>query len=199
MNAAFPIVDVLCCGERVVLRWPDGDDADRITTLRNQSQVRRRFLDQRLLDPIVNRAWLLSGMDRSHEAILAIRWASNGLFLGMIGWTDWDQERRTACFGRLAVASHVLRQLPQSELLNYSGVAVDAALALRDFAFERMELAEATTWYLADNMQSAHINRAVGMVEQERRLRVREDGTAVQTVELVLTRARWESLSKERT
>jgi RimJ/RimL family protein N-acetyltransferase len=135
----------------------------------------------------------------SSPSVLAIRWAANGLFVGMIGWTDWDRQRRTACFGRLAVDLSAIRQLPRSSLSGYRGVALDAALALRDFAFERMELMELTTWYIVGNVLSARLNRAVGMVERGRIVRVRDDGTSVETVELYLTRDRWEHIRSGRT
>lgn len=198
MGTAFPHEGVLCRGERVLLAWPDEEDAERITSLRNSYRVRRCFLDQRLLDPTANRAWILRGMNRPRDALLAIRWAENSLFVGMIGWTDWDPHKRTACLGRLAVSLPALRQLPRAELSGYAGVGVDAALALRDFAFERMELAEITTWYLPGNAQSARINRVAGMVERGSRVRMRDHGCAVQTIELVLTRARWEHLRQRR-
>jgi RimJ/RimL family protein N-acetyltransferase len=130
-------------------------------------------------------------MRRGDEGLLSIRWSDSGAFLGTVGWSERDRAGRTACFGRLMVDRRALARLRGLIDPAYPGVALDAALALRDCAFERMELKEARTWYLEGNTLAARVNQGIGMARVGRGVRLRPDGSAVNTVELRLTRPRW--------
>ena len=189
-----PTDGVLCCGERVRIVWPAESDVDQITELRNRPAIRRWFLDSRPLDPQKSREWLLHGMRRGEEAILTIRWMETDAFLGTIGWSSWDQLQRTACFGRLMIDHRAQIQLRQKMAPPYVGAALDAALALLEFAFTHMGLQAITTWYLEGNHLAARANRAVGMEETGRMTRCCPDGSLVRTVELRLDRDRWTRL-----
>lgn len=188
---AVPTEGVLCSGERVRIVWPIESDLDQITELRNRPAIRRWFLDSRPLDPQKSREWLLHRTHGGEEAILTIRWAETDVFLGTIGWSSWDRVQKTACFGRLMADRRALIQLRHKMRPPYVGAALDAALAITDFAFTRMNLRAMTTWYLEGNYLAARVNLAVGMEETGRMTRCRPDGSEVRSVELRLDHDRW--------
>jgi RimJ/RimL family protein N-acetyltransferase len=180
----------------IVLGWPLESEFDTITELRNANSVRRWFVDDRPLDAERNRRWLASEMDRPREALLSIRRADDGLFLGMLGWTDWHRERRTAVFGRLAIDCRRTAPLLTNHVSSIRGIALQATLALRDYAFEVMGLVRLSTAYMADNILAARVNRAVGLIEKRRYHARRPDGRIVEMVELALVRRRWQRLRR---
>jgi len=187
----IPTEGTLTIGRRILLAWPKPEEFDCITELRNRPQVRRFFLDPRPIDAAVNREWLATGMRRGEEGLLSIRWVRSDAFLGTIGWTDWDRCLKTACFGRLMVDHHALRRLYKKVDPSYPGVALDAAMSLRDYAFDEMALKGMTTWYFEGNTLAARVNAAIGMVPLGLRSRLRPDGSSIRTVELRLTRRQW--------
>src|SRR2546427_8385413 len=58
---SMPLHGPLTEGRCVRLGWPEEDELDAITALRNRAAVRKQFLDRRPLDPARNRNWLRSG------------------------------------------------------------------------------------------------------------------------------------------
>lgn len=192
----IPTQGIICKGQEITLGWPDKSDFDKITALRNDPGVRCHFLDSRIIDPQENRTWLTSGMNRPSESLLSIRWLPTGAFVGTIGWSGWDRARATACFGRLMVDRIAIRQIRGDFDKSYPGVAIDAATTLRDFAFTGMELRELTTYHLADNERSNRVNLAVGMRQRGTEIRLKADGSSVQTIEFHLTRDEWELIAR---
>jgi RimJ/RimL family protein N-acetyltransferase len=137
---AIPERGVLCEGRCVRLGWPEGSDFDAITALRNRPEVSRQFLDSRLLDRVRNRQWLQHGMNRPYEAVLAIRMKSDDAFVGSIGWSKADPAAGSLELGRVMVDAD--KAIAYRSLLprDYSGVAVDAGTAVRDFLFTALPL-----------------------------------------------------------
>ncbi len=192
----IPLVGELCQHGSIALSWPDPSEFDRITELRNRSEIRRWFLDDRAIDEERNRLWLTDGMCRPQEALLSIRWKGE-FFLGIVGWTNWDPTERTASFGRLALDRHALADLlTKGDFKSFRefGIAVEATCVLRDFAFQSMNLARLNTYYIQGNALAARVNKLVGMVECSTRKRLRLDGSELSTVELSLDYPRWRHL-----
>lgn len=184
----------LCESELLSLGWPEEHEFELITDLRNKSYVRKWFLNDRVIELNANRRWLARGMDRPREALLSVRLRQGGSFLGTVGWSDWDLEQAEAWFGRIAVDPSRLRKAANHFPQYYEGVALDATVTLRDFAFARMRLKHLFTYFIAGNVYAARLNCRVGMQEVRRATRARGDGTAVETVELRMSRVQWEGL-----
>lgn len=158
----IPIVGPLCEGENVILAWPDSCDFDEITRLRNAR--RTAFLDSRPLDIEQNRAFLADHGRRPHEAVLAIQWRPTGHLIGTIGWSNWRRETRRAEFGRLVVDVRrclVTRPWPAK----YRGPTLDAAVTLRDYAFNFMCLDALYCNVIHTNGLSTRVLRMVGLTE----------------------------------
>lgn len=191
MTTGIPTCGRLCRGSIVELGWPDEDEFDRLTALRNRPEVRANFLDSRPLDPVANRQWLRSGMRRPSEALLAIRLRPDGTLCGMIGWTGWSPETRAPEIGRIAVDPDAARVIGALRPEGYAGIAVDAARALCSYLFEVAGAHVLHSTYLADNGLAARLNRLVGArIVTGPRVR-RPDGTIANVVNLELTRAEW--------
>lgn len=186
--ALIPLEGLVCRGRQIDLAWPRPEDYDRITALRNQASVRRWFTDDSPLDPQRNRQWLATGMRRPQEALFSLRWRTSDLWLGTLGWTDWNPAQGTALFGRVMLDAEALRAVPRQQA---AGVALDAALGLRDFAFEHMALHQARTYCLAENILALRLNRRIGMQDERPGRRQRPDGSWVDTVEMRLNRETW--------
>lgn len=184
----------LCESELLSLGWPEEHEFEAITELRNKSYVRKWFLNDRVIELDANRSWLAHGMNRPKEALLSVRLRQGGSFLGTVGWSDWDLEQAEAWFGRIAVDLSRLRKAAGHFPQSYEGVALDATITLRDFAFARMGLKHLFTYFIEGNVYAARLNSHVGMQEARRATRTRGDGTAVETVELRMSRERWEGL-----
>lgn len=188
----------LCNGIMVTIGWPEEDEYDLITNLRNKDSVKGWFLDSRPLDIFKNRNWIESGMLRPKEALLSIRFKTNNIFLGTIGWIDWDLKSATACFGRLMVDLQAVRKIKDKFPENYIGVAVDAGTAIRDFAMSSMKLNAIKTFLFTTNSKSKLVNEAIGLKEVGRIFRSKPDGTKVETIEMRLTRNEWEFLKTKK-
>jgi len=173
----------------VTLNWPTKNDYDALTALRNRPGTRKWFLDDREVSVEESRRWLRD-MPRPRDALLVIRESSSETFLGSIGWTNWDTSAGTATFGRLAIERSGLRRLA-AKLGAPVSIAVDAATALRDFAFCEMGLVALDTWYAADNTLAAKVNASVGMVVTGPDSLVRPGGQLLPITRATLTRARW--------
>lgn len=191
---AVPITGVLCGHGALVLGWPLETEFDAITAVRNSTAARQWFLDDQPLDVAANRLWLAEGIQRPAEALLSIRRSGDGLFLGTIGWSQWFPERATADFGRLALDRGALALSISSATQRLKSIALDATTALRDFAFEVMQLEYVTTSYITGNVLAARLNARVGMVVDRCITVRRPDGRKVEMVELSLNRRRWLAL-----
>ncbi len=191
----IPLEGILCRGGSIYLAWPEPPEFDCITELRNRTNVRCCFVDNRLLDPEFNREWIQNRMNRPVEALLSIRRIDNHAFIGTVGWKDWDMVQRTADFGRLMIDVRRLRRFQWPD--NYPGVAVDACRTLRDFAMNSMNLTEITTSFIASNLLSSRVNYAVGMDNPCRTTHRRSNGQVVSLIQMSLTRSRWLQISEE--
>ena len=157
-----PLIGVVCEGALVQLAWPEPHEIDQITALRNER--RHSFFDPRLLDVERNRLRLMDLTTRPSEAVLAIRWRASGILIGTIGWSHWCVNRRAATFGRLVM--HLKRCVATRPWpAGYSGPTLDAANALRDFAFNAMGLERLECEVFDDNVLSQRILRAMGFVD----------------------------------
>lgn len=194
---AIPLEGPLFDGVAVRVGWPEPREYDRITALRSRDGVREWFLDPRPLDLAANREWLARGMRRPQEAVLSIRLAADGAWVGAIGWSAYDREKGTMEFGRMMVdADSVLphrAKLPEG----YPGVAADASSALRDYAFSRMGIERLTFSILRDNALSLRIARLGGARPIGEREAVRDDGSRVALIDLEMTRDDWLALKRD--
>lgn len=179
---------VLCEGQLVKLGWPEKWEYDAITALRNEQYIRKWFSDNRPLDLQKNREWLESGMRRPYESVLSIRWKEDDSLLGTIGWSDWNMEKATAWFGRIAVKKNALKRIIEKTPLKYVGVAVDAAIAMRDFAFTTMKLNTIFTYYFANNKLAAHVNETIGLIKTDCITRKNINNIDIETVEMKMTK-----------
>ncbi len=183
-------------GELIALGWPEPNEFDQITSLRNTTAVRRWFLDDRSLDPVRNREWLASGMRRPFEGLLSIRWRADDTFFGTIGWSDWNPTTRVAWLGRLAIDIEALRRNRSSFPRDYKGVVSDAGDTLADYVFGVMQVDIVMTYVFAQNKLARQVNRNCGLKETGRGWRTRPDGSDVETIEMKATRAEWEEFRR---
>ena len=192
---SIPTCGEVTRGQRVLMGWPEPCEFDAITSLRNAKRVRKWFIDDAVLDLERNRNWLARGMNRPWEALLSIRLSTSGVFLGFGGWSGWNPELGVVTIGRLAIAHDRIVVLRRSFPAGYCGVALDAAIATRDFAFREMQVQKILTSYIAENRHAERINRNLGRVPFGRSEIGRPDCRRLQMVDLELTRKRWEEIA----
>ena len=191
-NPAIPLEGTICKGLLIDLAWPDRSEYDLITNLRNQCDIRKWFIDDRPLDLATNHVWLAQGIQRPRESLLSIRLTKGNMFLGIIGWSNWDFVNGTAQFGRLAVDLQRVKSLKDCLPPDYPGIAVDACQTLRDFAMNTMHLKEIRTSYIASNRLARRINHRIGLRPIGSSTVQRHDGAHIPVIELILTRKEWE-------
>ena len=190
----IPLSGPLCEGRCVIVGWPEDNEIDALTALRNRAQIRNKFLDPRPLEPQRNREWIRSGMRRPFEALLAIRLKPSGVFVGAIGWSRGDPDEGSFELGRVMVDAAVVRRHRNALPADYPGIAADAGMAVRDFGFRELGLSVIRSVLIADNRLSRRAAllggaRIVGTSSARR-----ADGTEVSLVRLELVRAEWEPI-----
>lgn len=174
--------------------WPEADELDRLTALRNRPQVRVKFLDPRPLDPERNRDWIRRGMRRPYEALLAIRLKRTGVLVGAIGWSHGDPGEGSLEIGRAMVDVAALRRYRHEFPRGYVGVAADSGVALRDFVFRAFGLNVIRSVLIDDNLLSLRaLLLGGGAIVGSSRVR-RADGSEVTVTRLELRREAWERL-----
>lgn len=188
-SSTIPRSGALCASPHLVLCWPEPGEFDRITRLRNRDWVRKWFLDDRLLDYEANRHYLRTAPAALSSGLLVVRWREDGRFLGTLGWSNWDRERRQAEFGRLAVDLTEIRQLPKPR----PHVAYEALALLATWAFERMELVRLYSDVMAGNWKSMAVCRRLGMRDAGLHQKQRRDGEPVTMIRYELARRDWEA------
>lgn len=187
----LPLEGTVAAGRLVLLAWPEPAEYDLITALRNRPVTRACFLDSRPLDPAANRLWLSRGMDRPQEGLLSLRFGPQRVFCGTIGWSGYEPRMRTFEIGRLMVDTAVLRPLRTSYPAEYPGVAVDASMALLDFAFETLDLDCVSSVFIAGNSLPRRVNVLAGGQYAGDAERERPDGSRVRVTCMRLTRQDW--------
>ena len=192
---SIPLQGPLTEGTCVRIGWPEDAELDAITALRNRSDVRRQFLDQRVLDVDGNRDWLRHGMNRPYEAVLSIRMKLDGAFIGAIGWSKGDPVERSFELGRVMVDAPMMVRYRDVFPPDYPGVAVDAGTALRDFAFTTMELAVLRMVVIEANRLSQRAAVAGGARVVGTRAERRSDGSEVRLIDLECSREDWMRLT----
>ncbi|CAG0969042.1 hypothetical protein BURK1_01123 [Burkholderiales bacterium] len=195
VRGPIPLSGPLFAGRCVAVGWPEAHEYDRITALRNRDGVRNRFLDPRPLDLARNREWLAHGMPRPREAVLAIRLSASGTFVGAIGWSGYDPARAELELGRVMVDARALHSHRQAFPAGYPGVAADAGMALRDFAFGRMGVRRMTSVVIGDNALSRRAVLLGGARPVDSVTVTRADGTEVALLRLEMTRDEWRALA----
>lgn len=179
---------VMCSNGRIALGWPGPRDFDSITVLRNRLYVRKWFIDDRPIDLEDNRRFLAGVKKGASSAVLVIRWAENGMFLGTVGWSDWDKERRVAQFGRLAVELRNLRFLKEPR----PHVATEACFLLMEFAFANMGLNALYAEVLLSNKRSIHLCERIGMQRVAIFPKLRPTGEPLEMARYEILRPRWQ-------
>jgi RimJ/RimL family protein N-acetyltransferase len=190
----IPLRGPLCEGRCVIVGWPEDDEVDALTALRNRPQIRDKFLDPRPLDPERNREWIRCGMQRPFEALLAIRLKPSGVLVGAIGWSRGDPDEGSFELGRVMVDAAAVRQHRQTLPDDYVGIAADAGTAVRDFGFRDLGLAVMRSVFIADNRLSrrAALLGGARIVGTSRARRA--DGTEVSVVSMELRRDEWQAM-----
>ena len=190
----IPLSGPLFEGRCVAVGWPEPEEIDALTELRNRPPIRNKFLDPRPLDPERNREWIRHGMRRPLEALLSIRLKSSRALVGAIGWSRGDPDEGSFELGRVMIDAAIVHRHREALPADYVGVATDAGTALRDFAFRELRLTIIRSVFIDDNRLS---RRAVllggGRIVGTARAR-RADGSEVDLVSLELRRAEWEAL-----
>lgn len=179
----IPTSGVVAINSQIVLSWPEPEEFDRITDLRNRSFVRKWFLDDGLLDPERNRGFLRQDAADLTSAVLAIRCAASGLFLGTIGWSRWDRHERTAEFGRLAIDLAAVRRLGAPR----PRVAREATGLLAWLAFERMGMTCLYADVMLGNERSLAVCRRIGMRVADYHAKTRPNGERIEMVRFELS------------
>jgi RimJ/RimL family protein N-acetyltransferase len=187
----MPLHGPLTEGRCVRLGWPEEDELDAITALRNRAAVRKQFLDRRPLDPARNRNWLRSGMKRPYEAVLAIRLKHDNTFVGVIGWSHGDPVGGSLELGRVMVDAQALRACRHRFPKDYQGVAVDAGVAVRDYAFEVLDLRLIRMEVIEANRSSLRAAVAGGGRIVSARAQQLADGNEVRLIALEFDRSDW--------
>lgn len=188
---AISLAGPLAEGIFVTLGWPEADEYDRITALRNRPAVRACFFDPRPLDPLANREWIAHRMQRPREGLLSIRIGPHCVFCGTIGWSGYDPDVHTLEIGRLVVDAALVRPFRSGFPDGYPGVALDASNALLEFAFTRMGVERVTSVFLAERALPRRVNILCGGRHAGDSERVRPDGSRVRVSCMALTRAEW--------
>jgi RimJ/RimL family protein N-acetyltransferase len=189
--ARIPLDGVLFEGQCVRIGWPELTEFDAITELRNRSGVRRQFLDSRPLDLEQNRRWLSEITRRPHDALLAIRLKPGNRLVGTIGWTDWNPIERSIEVGRIMVDTRMLAECRDALPADHPGVALDAGLALRDFAFRTLGVDLLRTKFIADNRLAKRLNLAVGGRIVTTSVVACADGRRLKVAHVDITRDDW--------
>ena len=192
---SIPVRGPLTEGRCVRIGWPEDDELDAITALRNRADVRRQFLDPRVLDLDRNREWLRHGMNRPYEAVLSIRMKVDGAFIGAIGWSKGDPVERSLELGRVMVDAHALLRYRDCFPAHYPGVAVDAGTAIRDLAFTTLGLQVLRMVVLEANRLSQRAATAGGARIVGTRIERRSDGSEVRLIALECSREDWKRLT----
>jgi RimJ/RimL family protein N-acetyltransferase len=192
---SIPLQGPLTEGKCVRIGWPEDAELDAITALRNRPDVRRQFLDQRVLDVDRNRDWLRHGMNRPYEAVLSIRMKVDGTFIGAIGWSKGDPAERSLELGRVMVDAPMLVRYRDVFPLDYPGVAVDAGTALRDFAFTALPLELIRAVVIEENRLSQRAVVAGGGRVVGTRTELRSDGSEIRLIDLECSREDWMRLT----
>ena len=192
---SIPLQGPLTEGKCVRIGWPEDAELDAITALRNRPDVRRQFLDQRVLDLDRNREWLRHGMNRPYEAVLSIRMKVDGAFIGAIGWSKGNPAERSFELGRVMVDAHTLVRYRDFFPAHYPGVAVDAGTAIRDFAFTRLGLQVQRMVVIEANRLSQRAAVAGGGRVVGTRTERRSDGNEIRLIDLECARADWMRLT----
>lgn len=182
--------EILCSGKIVDLCYPLPRDYNFLVNLRNNPLVRKEFRDSRPITREQGHIWLNSHARRMDDLLLLIRHRELMLNIGSIGWSQYDPITRSAEFGRLALDPVSLRRMvllnkKMSILLH--GLALDAALAICQYAFSRLNLEVIRTCYKQHNTHSARINSMVGMVVSH----ISNEPKDNDYVYLTLTRQQW--------
>lgn len=191
---SIPLHGPLLEGEYVRIGWPEETELDAITALRNRADVRRQFLDPRVLDVERNREWLRSGMNRPYEAVLSIRMKHDDAFVGAIGWSKGDPVERSLELGRVMVDAQALVRYSDVLPAGYPGVAVDAGTAVRDFAFGTLGLRVVRMVVIESNRLSHRAAVVGGARVVGTRTEPRGDGREIQLIDLECTRDDWLAL-----
>jgi RimJ/RimL family protein N-acetyltransferase len=190
-NACIPTTGLLCQGNLILISWPDPTEFDAITNLRNNQRVKKWFWDDQPFDLVKNREWLQFQMDRPTESLLSVRWKTNGLFLGTVGWTNWNISLGEALFGRTALDFSNIRLLKNEMPADYEGITLDIGFTIRDFAFEKMNIRRMLCNCFKDNLLSIKLQERVGLQRIGITPFSRRNGEAVEMVEMCLTYEEW--------
>lgn len=180
---AVPLEGELARGQAVVLGWPEAEEIDRITELRNGPQTQPWFLDRRPLDREANRQFLKGGLAKPFESILAVRWQHDHSFLGSIGWMDWQPAARKVALGRLMVDHKAVLKVGSRFPPGYAGVAADAARTLGELVVRVLKVKYVTYCYLENNPRARRVAEAGGLLIRQQRTESTADGRRLVVVE----------------
>jgi|CXWL01.1.fsa_nt_gi RimJ/RimL family protein N-acetyltransferase len=136
-------------------------DFEEITALRNRQNIRKYFVDSRLIDSRESECWLAHASINPHDCLVAIWDDLLQIRLGVAGWVRVCSNECVYEAGRMILDPAALRSLAGRRR---KGVGVQAArLALR-YLFEGLGAQEIRTRTRSDNVLSLHLQRALGFI-----------------------------------
>jgi RimJ/RimL family protein N-acetyltransferase len=194
-DVSIPRSGCICEGRIVRFCWPSLDEIEAIAALLSMPEVRRWSIDSRLAD--AGAIWAMNRFGAPHCAVLAIRSKSEERLLGTFGWSDWNPAEKSVWLGMLAIDRAALRTVVARNRAELVSPGLDAALTLRDYVFEKLDLKSMFTYFLAGNARSERLHRTAGMIEVDRLPRTRPDGAPIELVINRLTREAWRTLPRQ--
>lgn len=181
---------VICKGQWVDVCVPLPPDYPFLIALRNRAEIRRWFLDARVLDPVQATEWLVAHSGGLDDVLLLIRHRDRNTNIGSIGWTHLNSAIRSVEVGRLAMDPMVLFKLAHDgeSLSVLRRLAFDACIAVRDYVFIHFGLEVLRTCHKPGNRPSVAVTRACGLVPVPAPV---TEGLATELIWMQITRERW--------
>lgn len=133
-------------------------DLGDVTNLRNI--FRENFFDNRKLTLKDSEKWFKK-LDIPKESLLIIRLKKNNLMIGVVGWSNWDNTKKTAEFGKLIIHFRtLLKFFNKSEIKDLPNSIIKSTI---DFGFNEMGLNKIYTKTKKTNLNSIEIQKRIGL------------------------------------
>jgi diamine N-acetyltransferase len=143
-------------GNGVALTPLSEDLIEQLREWRCRDDIRRWFIDTRLITPEQQRTWFAGYLKREDDVTFIIRRLPEDRPVGAIALYNIDRQRRRAEYGRLLIGEPSARG---------TGLAEDASGVMIDWAFRQLGIADIYLWVRQDNVRAATLYRRMGFVE----------------------------------
>lgn len=142
--------------EIVYLKPISSDDTENIIRWRNQENVRKNFLDQRLFTVEGHTNWLENVVRKGRAEQFIIYEKENDFPVGSVFLRDIDYENRKAEYG-IFIGEETARG---------KGIGTEAAKSILKYGFEEMQLHKIFLRVLADNEGAIKSYKKAGFVQE---------------------------------